>query len=187
MKKSSKLASLIALSLLLGSIGLAQGADAHGRGVDRKSQKVKVVAKQDIQPDAIASLAAMFGLTEADLNTLLQAKTGQSLAGLASLLNVSSIDAIMSKLTTYESAQIDAQVAAKKLTAKQASVLKKGLAKKVTKFVDQIFLKVREGTAVEDEARWNDRASNFESRAHGEYQKDSEHHRDHEGDGAERD
>lgn len=148
MKNTSKAASVIALSLLVGSIGFAQGADAHGRGAAAKAPKTKVEAKREMKANPIASLAAMFGLSEADLNTLLQAKTGQSLSELTTLINGLTAQEIITKLTAYESAQIDAQVAAKKLTAKQAKVLKKVLAAKVTKFVNQVIHKLSEGTEV---------------------------------------
>lgn len=159
MKKTAKAASVLALSLLVGSIGLVQGADAHGRGGSQKSQKVKVEAKKEVKASAFASAATLLGLTEVDLHTQLHATAGQTLAALATSLKGWTTDEFIAKLVEAESAKIDAQVTANTITADQATTLKAGLQSKLTAFVNKAHNVAKEGVVVEAKADLLDTAA----------------------------
>ena len=152
MKKTSKAASVIALSLLVGSIGFAQGADAHGRGSAPKAQKAKVVAKKEVKASAFASAATLLGLTEADLHTQLHATAGQTLAALATTLKGWTTDEFIAKLVEAETEKIDAQVTANTITVDQATALKAVLQAKLTTFVNKAHQAAKEGAQVEVKA-----------------------------------
>jgi hypothetical protein len=125
-------------ALSLGSTGIAS---AHPRGEDKRvahswAHDAKHAAKQaahDAHHAAIEALiTATIGLDAATIKSRL--KAGESLAAIAGVKK----DALISALVTFKTKEIDARVAAGKLTVAQATTIKADLTAHVTAKVNAV-------------------------------------------------
>jgi hypothetical protein len=144
MKKTSKVAGLLAVALVVSGIGFSQGAaqaagngGKHGHVAREGVSKVAKELKLNVQ----ASAATLLGLTPAELEKQLNAMVGQTLASFATSITGWTTEEFVAKLVEAETANIDAAVTAGTLTADQATAAKASLSERITAEVTKVYVK----------------------------------------------
>jgi AraC-like DNA-binding protein len=145
MKHTSKISGLLAIAVLASGIAVL-GSGASAASPSKATKLTKPVISQSehrMQPQRggapiLSSAATLLGITEDQLQTKLHATTGVTLAAVAKDLKGWTTEEFASKLVTAETAKIDADVTAGKLTSAQATQIKTNLSAHITKDITTV-------------------------------------------------
>jgi len=133
MQSKRKLALGAAAGLALAGAGGGLAATGHGKA-QNSTHIAQAGARHGGPSDDLAAAASYLGLTSAQL--LADLRSGQTLAQVASATSGKSTAGLIAALVTHETAELDAAVAAGKLTRAQEQTLLANLQQRFTDFVN---------------------------------------------------